>query len=267
MGAAVEEVLSALLAGKSSPKIPAAQRAMPRVGEPQHLVFGSRVRSIDEKNRTITFVASTETKDRYKDIIRVSGWKLDNYRKNPVFLWAHNAREFPIGKTVEIWTESNPPALVHRVQFADKATYEKADTAFRLYRGGYLNAVSVGFAPLEQPKRILDENGEPTGGLEFTSQELLELSGVNIPANASALARAHRRGVISDAESNALSAESDDELLFGELKRQMALLSKEWHAWLWVLDQLGAEPRLTGAPAKADSQTVGGFLSSLVKES
>ena len=36
------------------------------------------------------FVASDESVDRYGDIIRASGWQLDNFRKNPVLLFAHD---------------------------------------------------------------------------------------------------------------------------------------------------------------------------------
>ena len=34
---------------------------------------------------TLDFRSSDATLDRYSEIIAVSGWKLDNYRKNPVF--------------------------------------------------------------------------------------------------------------------------------------------------------------------------------------
>jgi hypothetical protein len=50
-----------------------------------------------------------------------------------------------------------------------------------------LRAVSVGFMPLEMT-RYVDLEGHMTG-YEFTSQELLELSAVPIPANPEALAR------------------------------------------------------------------------------
>jgi len=79
---------------------------------------------------------------------------------------------------------------VQKVEFADAATYPFADTIFNLYKGKFLRAVSVGFMPLEMPNRITDLEGNATGGYEFTSQELLELSAVPIPANPEALAPA-----------------------------------------------------------------------------
>src|SRR6476660_1874109 len=35
-------------------------------------------------NRTFTFTISSATPDRHGDSIAVEGWKLDNYKKNPV---------------------------------------------------------------------------------------------------------------------------------------------------------------------------------------
>jgi uncharacterized protein len=151
--------------------------------------FVTQLRSIDEKNRTLTLVASTEAVDRYGDIIRVKGWKLDNYLKNPVFLWQHGSSDPPIGRSVRVWTESSPAALVHDVKFAGKEEYPFADTIYKLYKGGYLRATSVGFMPLEEPEAITDESGRMTGQ-EFSSQELLELSAVTVPANPEALGRA-----------------------------------------------------------------------------
>src|SRR6266404_7321320 len=39
---------------------------------------------------TLDFRSSDQTLDRYQEVITVAGWKLDNYRKNPVFQNAHS---------------------------------------------------------------------------------------------------------------------------------------------------------------------------------
>lgn len=168
------------------------QKQKAEVGKAYRSPLLPTLRSIDEKARTIEFVASTEKQDRYGDVIRVDGWKLDNYLRNPIFLWGHRSGEPPIGKCVDLRIETNPPALVQKVQFADAATYPFADTIFKLYAGRFLNAVSVGFMPLEmQP--FVDLEGHMSG-YEFLSQELLELSAVPIPANADCVARAVQKG-------------------------------------------------------------------------
>jgi HK97 family phage prohead protease len=161
--------------------------------------FVPEIRSTSDDERTITFVSSTEATDRMGDIIRVAGWQTKAYMQNPVFLWAHNSSEPPIGKCVELHTETQPkPALVQTIKFADAATYPFADSIYRLYKGKFLRSVSVGFRPLERPTPIEDDTGRMTG-FEFRSQELMELSGVPIPANQEALARAVNEGIVSKA--------------------------------------------------------------------
>jgi uncharacterized protein len=177
------------------------------VGKVYRTALVPELRAVNEEARTIEFIASTEAVDRYGDVIRVAGWKLDAYKKNPVFLWAHKSNEPPIGKTVDLRIETSPvPALVQRVQFADAATYPFADVIFNLYKGGFLRAVSVGFMPLEEPKILRDSTNDAMTGYEFTNQELLELSAVPVPANAEALARAVQKGVVTAAEMKSFEA-------------------------------------------------------------
>lgn len=142
------------------------------------------LRSLDATSRTIQFVASTENADRYGDRVFVKGWQLDNYMQNPVVLWGHDSDALPVGKAVAIDKENGQ--LLITVQFATASENPQADSIFKLYTGGFLHAVSVGFLPLQQEMRI--EDGVPVG-MDFHEQELLELSCVNIPANAEALAR------------------------------------------------------------------------------
>jgi HK97 family phage prohead protease len=179
----------------------------PGVGVTRRAAFVPLVRGVNDAKRKITFVASDETPDRYGDVIRASGWKTKNYMKNPVFLWAHRSSEPPIGKTTKLVVENEPPALVQTVEFADDPV---ADRVFRLYKGGFLKAVSVGFKPLEwQP--IEDDEGRITGH-EFTKQELLELSAVPIPANPNALARAVDEGILTAADAEKLFPDSADDV-------------------------------------------------------
>ena len=39
---------------------------------------------------TLDFIASTATLDRYHEVIEPAGWRLESYRRNPVFQNAHN---------------------------------------------------------------------------------------------------------------------------------------------------------------------------------
>src|SRR5437588_7628875 len=50
----------------------------------------------------LEFIASDETLDRYDEIIMASGWKLESYRRNPVFQNAHKYGDviFTLGKAL-----------------------------------------------------------------------------------------------------------------------------------------------------------------------
>src|SRR5437879_3625162 len=50
----------------------------------------------------LDFIASSEALDRYNEIITADGWRLDNYRRNPVFQNAHQYGDiiFTLGKAL-----------------------------------------------------------------------------------------------------------------------------------------------------------------------
>ena len=149
------------------------------------------VRTEDIGERSVLFTISKEVVDRDGDILRASGVDFSNYMKNPVFLSFHNSREFPLGKVTKFWVEGNEvKAVVYFPTLEELATdpnnaSEKAklvDFTYHCYKTGMLNAVSVGFIPLEW---IETENG-----YDILKWELLEFSAVAVPANQDAIAQA-----------------------------------------------------------------------------
>ncbi len=144
-------------------------------------------------DRTLEFVGSTEDLDRDGEVVEVAGWQTDNYMKNPVFMWAHDYKEPPIGKALKVWKRDGQ--LKFNIEFAPKETYEFADTIYKLYKGGFLNATSVGFMP--DLDSIVEGDGVKTPRKTYKKQELLELSGVPIPSNTNALRNAIDTGVIT----------------------------------------------------------------------
>lgn len=156
-------------------------------------------------DRVLEIAGSTEDKDRLGDIIRASGWKLGPFKKNPIFLWAHNYNSPPIGRSTRVWIDKATSRLMFNIEFAPPETYEFADTIYKLYVGGFLHATSVGFIPLDWEGKS-EENPFPKWDNNvFTSQELLELSAVPVPANANALVTARDEGVITTKEFEAVS--------------------------------------------------------------
>lgn len=145
-------------------------------------------------DRTLTYIASDETPDRMGDVIKVEGWNLTTYKRNPVILWGHDTSNVPpIGRATNVRRsvmEDGKPALLASVEFAPPEAHEFADTIYQLSKGGFLNAVSVGFMPLEAEEATEKEKadlGMPPYGVIYSSADLLEISVVSVPANPSAL--------------------------------------------------------------------------------
>lgn len=142
------------------------------------------IKEVEGRDRTIRFVISTGSVDRDRDTIAAAGWKLDNYRKNPVVLWAHDYRGLPLAKAVSVDVEGE-----RLVAMAEFDTHPMAETVLRMLKGGFLRATSVGFDPL---KHVFNDQ---RGGVDFTEQELLEFSIVPVPANPEALMEAAAKGI------------------------------------------------------------------------
>jgi len=143
----------------------------------------------------LDFIASDETLDRYDEIIVAQGWKLESYRRNPIFQNAHQYGDiiFTLGKA--LITEVRSGRLYQRVEFATEVN-PMARIAYGLYRGKFLNAVSVGFIPVRW------ENGGAEAGYrrKYLEQELLEVSAVGIPANPNALQLGLKAGAIEKSD-------------------------------------------------------------------
>jgi HK97 family phage prohead protease len=123
-----------------------------------------------------------ESPDRMGDVITASGWQLDNFKKNPVFMLSHDHSGLPIGTVPTIGVEAKQ--LISTVQF-DKGDPEAMAVKGK-YERGVMRAVSVGFRALDFEERA--ETGKQRGIL-FKSAELLEISAVAVPAHPAALIR------------------------------------------------------------------------------
>lgn len=143
-------------------------------------------------DRVLQFTISTEDRDRDKDSVAVDGWKLKNYKKNPVVLWAHNYKDLPIAKSLDIWADES--RLKSRSQFTEADLNPLGNTIYRMFKSGYLNAVSVGFIPLKFEVNE-EESSDWWPAFDFKEQELLEYSGVPVPANPNALHEANAKGI------------------------------------------------------------------------
>jgi HK97 family phage prohead protease len=155
-----------------------------------------------QAGRVVSFVFSDDSVDRMGDTIDARGWQLDQFAKNPVVLFGHDPTSVQniIGRAPNVRVAGNQ--LLGGVEFAEASVNPNADIVYRMVKGGWLNAVSVGFAPREwKPNK--------TGGISFTKQELLEVSVVAVPANANAIVQARAAGINVDRLSFAAPSDSN----------------------------------------------------------
>lgn len=145
-----------------------------------------------DKTKGLDFVLSDATPDRYDDIILTAGWKLDNFEKNPIALFAHSG-SFPIGSWKNVRVEEN--ALRGTLVLAKEGTSARIDEIRQLVDAGILKAVSVGFTPISYEERKGD-----TYGLVYTEQELVECSLVSVPANPNALLLAKQLNISTETQ-------------------------------------------------------------------
>jgi len=165
---------------------------------------------IDDNERTVTAVVSTGGVDRDNEVLLPKGALLDNYKKNPVVLWAHNSWETPIGKN--LWIKRKGNDIIAKTKFAET---EKANEVYELFKGGFLNAFSIGFMPIKghrpEPDDIKKRPDLAEATYIYDKWELLEYSVVPVPANAEALATAVKTKsiVLSDGTKNEMELEEE----------------------------------------------------------
>lgn len=133
------------------------------------------------KDGSFTAVASTNSVDRHGEIVDNNGWDLKAYKKNPLILWGHDHSEPAIGMSAKTWVDGvgKQAKLMIKPVFHDVT--EKARAVKALAEMGVIKALSVGFRPLES-----------ADGIKYDKSELLEVSVVNVPANADAMMMAYK---------------------------------------------------------------------------
>ena len=136
------------------------------------------VKAVDDDQRVITGVASTPETDRAGDVVLSTGARF----KNPLPLLLHHDARLPVG-TVKLKAANDGISFVATLPQIDTpgTLKDRIDEAWQSLKAGLIRGTSIGFRALEDGIELLKN-----GGLKFTDFEILELSLVAIPANASA---------------------------------------------------------------------------------
>lgn len=230
-------------------------------------VTGAGAKEFNDTERSFVAWASKSSMDRQDEEIDASGWDTANFEKNPVVPLFHDYEKFPIARAawVKKSPRSNPEGLLFKPIFAKT---EIGEEAFYLYKEGFMNAFSVGFDPIEwqdgdgktYSKAIDGEFGvwekayiqkaRKKPRCKYLKQELLEISGVVVPAHPDALIDA--RGFVKTKELSEYldilineSKPNETEIKLIELanevyqlKQDYALLKQEYNASEYTGDDI-----------------------------
>lgn len=177
------------------------------------------VRIVDEARGIVDYIASDETVDCYKEVVRADGWRFNLFKRNAPFVDSHSYGSIDklLGRVIDF--EIKGRKLVERVQWAiDVPENELATLGWKMTVGGYLKAVSVGFSPLsvvsrydgarflQELKRLdIEESDAERVQTIYLEHEQIELSACVIGANPNALAKACCDGVVTPREMERLA--------------------------------------------------------------
>lgn len=169
-------------------------------------------RVVDAARGILDYIASDESIDTYREIIRADGWRFTHFKKNSPFVDSHtyDTVQNLLGRVIDFHIDGR--RLIERVQWAiDVPENQLAQLGWKMTVGGYLKAVSVGFWPIRYVCKfdtdrkpwldqltdlgIADDNQVRTIYLE---QEQVELSSCILGANPNSLARAYKSNCITD---------------------------------------------------------------------
>jgi len=183
------------------------------------------VRVLDGKAGVCEYVASDESIDSHREVIRANGWRFNRFQKNAPFVDSHDygSLEKLLGRVLYFAVKGKQ--LVETVQWAIYVADNKlAQLGWKMTEAGYLRAVSVGFMPTKyltkydaQDARLRGEwltqlaelglSEESAPRAIYVEQEQVELSACIIGANANALAKSYKAGFLDDEMLEKISTE------------------------------------------------------------
>jgi HK97 family phage major capsid protein/HK97 family phage prohead protease len=137
------------------------------------------VKAVDDEQRTITGIATTPETDRVGDIVESRGAKF----RNPLPLLLFHDHTRPVG-TLKLSkpTDDGIEFTASLPHIAEPGPLrDRVSEAWQSVKAGLIRGVSIGFRAFDDGVELMK-----SGGLRFTGFEILELSLVSVPANASA---------------------------------------------------------------------------------
>ncbi len=170
------------------------------------------------EGKPLTIVAATEGKKADGLNLVMDTGDLSRFQANPVVGYGHSywGRDgLPIGRSDKTWVDGD--ALKMDITFDPEDDF--AQTVERKYRGGFLNAFSIGFDVWG-----IDDSGTPEGW------ELFEVSAVPLPMDPNALVESGRAAdealvrALADMRAGKVLSKANKKLVSNAVKALQALL-------------------------------------------
>ncbi len=158
---------------------------------------GFKPAAVNEKERSIVSVISTESVDRDRDVVLSSGLDVSSLKSNGVVLYMHDPCTV-IGKV--LWVKKEPGRVIAKTRFANT---DFATEVFNLYKDGFMRGWSIGMDPDTMRRREprpeeIRRNPEWANARWIVEKaEVIEYSAVSIPANREALNKAFGDGHVN----------------------------------------------------------------------
>ena len=148
-----------------------------------------------EERIILPYVISDNTVDRHGDTVDVDGWDLQHYRQ--VVLWSHQSDIAPVAKALRTYKYNQQLRSVAAFTTAEENAF--GASIGRLAKAGFIPQASVGFLGLEgSMSEDKDRQERYWHPIDYSKQELMEWSPVNIGSNRSAVVLGLQSEAVSD---------------------------------------------------------------------
>jgi hypothetical protein len=137
------------------------------------------LRAMDSSALSWQFQITNETPDLCLDVIKVSGWNLQNFRKNAPVLDCHNSAIPPLGQSSIPWPSGS--GMMANVTFPESGISAASDQARAMVAANIWRGASVGFIPGQF--KFSSDPARPLG-IDFLSGHILtEWSICSVPCH------------------------------------------------------------------------------------
>jgi phage head maturation protease len=163
-------------------------------------------KAVDEDERSIKSVITTDSLDRDCEVVLTKGLNFKDLKNSGAVLFMHDPSKV-VGRNAWVQKEKAGAAGMQAIAKTIFAKTELAEEVFQLIKGGFIKGWSIGMDWMSQKRRDLTEKDLKSrpdwagASAVIEKASVLEYSAVSIPANAEAVTLAYERGLVKATKS------------------------------------------------------------------